>query len=87
MSATKNFIFEAAELAFTLEINQPNRPAALKAWNAFTEESKAKYGEDVQEWITDIFDDIADRSGEYWDFFADDSTFEELRELYSRSAA
>jgi hypothetical protein len=87
MSATKNFIFEAAELAFMVEINHSARPAALKKWNDFQERSITKFGAEIQGWIVDIFDDIADRSGEYWEMFADEKTYEELTALYTKSVA
>jgi hypothetical protein len=87
MAAVKNFIFEAAELAFMVELDQPNRPAALKKWNEFEERSIAKYGEEITGWIVDIFDDIADRAGEYWEMFADEKTYEELKALYTKAVA
>jgi hypothetical protein len=87
MAAVKQFIFEAAELAFMVEMSDQGRPEALKKWNEFVEKSLNKFGAEIESWIVDIFDDIADRSGEYWEVFAADSTFEELKALYTKSVA
>lgn len=90
MSATKQFYFEIAELAFKLEANIPDRETALRNWNKHTANQIVKYaavGEQMWPLMSDIYDQIADRNGDYWEFFADGFTWEQLEKSYGKKTA
>jgi hypothetical protein len=69
MAAVKEITFEAIDLAVACESENTNRYEALSAWGDFRTEMVKRYGEDITAWLTDIYDSIADRSGDYWELY------------------
>jgi hypothetical protein len=83
MAQVKEFIFEAAELAFKAEAaNKENRPAALKDWMDFVKATQDEYGVLGVQMALDVFDEIADRSGNTWEDFSFGYTYEDLLKIY-----
>jgi hypothetical protein len=69
MAAVKELVFEAMDLAAALELQDNDRPTALKAWTDFRLAMTDRYGEDINAMLIDIYDSIADRSGDYWELY------------------
>ena len=87
MAAVKEFYYEIAELAFKLEKSLPNREQAYAAWDNRKEECVKEFGVEVTTLFWDIYDEVADRSGDFWELFAGDQTEEELTAIYKRAVA
>jgi hypothetical protein len=89
MAAMKDFIFTTAEYAYKVEQRLPNYNAALTKWQEHLNNLETKYGKRIIEAAWDIYDEVADRSGEAWELLTccGDTSEQELKELYSRSAA
>lgn len=69
MAAVKELVFEAIELAAACEEGHTNRAQALAAWTTFRNSMNDRYGSGIEAWLVDIYDSIADRSGEYWELY------------------
>jgi len=69
MAAVKELVFEAMELAAACESENTDRPQALKAWTDFRIEMTERYGDGINAMLIDIYDSIADRSGDYWELW------------------
>lgn len=88
MAQVKEFIFEAAELAFKSEAsNKETRPQALKNWTDFVKATQDEYGPIGVQMALDIYDEIADRSGQTWEDFASGQTWEQLQAIYTPGQA
>lgn len=69
MAAIKELVFEAIDLAVAAEVKVTDRPAALQAWTEFRLAMVERYGDDINAWLIDIYDSIADQSGDYWELY------------------
>lgn len=86
MAAMKDFLFEAAELAFKLENRVGNTNQVKEAWNKLNQQC-AEFG--ATGFLWDIYDEIADRSGDAWDLLTCGGEFshEWLMQDLSKSVA
>lgn len=69
MAAVKELVFEAIELAAACESGTNERYTALKAWTEFRKATVERYGEGINAFLVDIYDSIADRSGDFWELY------------------
>jgi hypothetical protein len=89
MAAVKTFLMDAAELAFKCEdgtTDYTNRREAIIKWNDFVVNAYNQYGHTVLPLVEEIYDQIADRSGMYWEDFSAGMTIKELQETYVRKS-
>ena len=89
MAAVKTFIMDAAELAFKCEDGTPNytdRRQALINWNDFVVNAYTQYGYTTLPMLEEIYDQVADRSGMYWEEFSAGMTLQELQKTYGVTA-
>lgn len=85
MAKVKEFYFEAAELAFKVENSPPaKRPEALANWQTFLNTVEEEIGKVGVIMAVDIFDQIADQSGDIWEDFIADFTIDELKAIYKK---
>jgi len=87
MAAVKDFLYAAAEQAFKTE-SAPvgtKRDQAIRNWYDFITTTEEQYGVFAVQMALDIYDEIADRSGENWELFSNGLTWEELEGIYNRS--
>jgi len=80
MAAVKDFMFEAAEFAF-------KREAGLILSSDFATyrvQILRNFGEDVANMVMDIYDEIADRSGDAWDMFSSGEDWDTLVGYYTK---
>lgn len=69
MAAVKELVFEAMELAAACESGYENRYKAIINWTAFCNTKVDQYGTGFMVFLSDIYDSIADRSGDYWELY------------------
>ena len=81
MAAVKEFIYEAAEYAF-------KREAGLISSSDFATYRVGilrNYGEETANMVMDIYDEIADRSGDAWDMFSSGEDWDTLIGYYTKT--
>ena len=88
MAAMKQLQFDAAELAFKVEANIPNRTQAIHNWCEFVSKfvarlDDAEYQKEAARFMNDTFDQIADRNGDAWELLSNGEDWETLVSYYS----
>lgn len=86
MAAYKEYVFTVAETAFMLDNKLGNQEAVTERWTNLVLDAIAR-GEEMVTWLWDIYDEVADRNGDAWELLSDERDFEDLKAIYSRSAA